>query len=86
MYIGETTGRSVKARFMEHRKLSSVNSEVLKHVNYDHPDHCISLDKVKILEMESFVRGVRKASQIRISNLTLDKDASRYNICCYIVS
>ena len=50
-YIGET-GRSQKSRFMEHRKSSSVNSEVSNHVNCDQPDHSISFDNVKILVVE----------------------------------
>ena len=42
-YIGEM-GRSLKSRFMEHKRPRSVNSEVSRHVNSDHPDHSISLD------------------------------------------
>ena len=45
-YIGETR-RSLIARFMEHRRPSSV-----KHINCDQPDHSISLDNVRILEVE----------------------------------
>ena len=49
-YIGETA--SLKARFLEHKRPSSVNLEVSKHINCDHPDHSISLDNVRILEVE----------------------------------
>ena len=49
-YTGET-GRSLKARFMEHRRPSSVNTEVSKHIICDQPDHSISLDKVRTLEV-----------------------------------
>ena len=58
-YIGET-GRSLKFRFMEHKRPSSVNSEVSRHVNCDHPGHSISLDNVRILEVKPkwFERGV----------------------------
>ena len=61
-YIGEM-GRSLRARFMEHRIPSSVNSEVSKHMKSDHHDHSISLDNVKILEVEPkwFERGVRES-------------------------
>ena len=80
-YIGET-GRSLKARFMEHRRPSSVNSEVSKHINCDQPDHSISLDNVRILEVEPkwFERGVREAIQMWINNPMLNKDAGRYNL------
>ena len=58
---------------MEYRRLSSVNSEISKHVNYDHPDHSISVDKVKILEVELmwFERGLRGAIQIKILEVEL---------------
>ena len=80
-YIGET-GRSLKARFSEHKRASSVNSEVSKHINCDHSDHSIPLDNVKILEVEPkwFERGMRAVIQIRMNNPTLNKDAGRYNL------
>ena len=55
--------------------------EVSRHINCDQLDHSISLDKVRILEVEPkwFERGVREAIQIRINNPTLNKDAGRYN-------
>jgi hypothetical protein len=78
-YIGET-GRSFKARFQEHRRKSSVNSEVSKHINNDCPDHHIDMDKAKILEVEPkwFERGVREAIHIRMLRPTLNRDAGRY--------
>ena len=80
-YTGET-GRSLNARFSVHKRPSSVNSEVYKHINSDHPDNSISLDNVRILEIEpkSFERGVREAIQIRMKNPTLNKDLALYNI------
>ena len=59
-----------------------MSSEVSKHINCDHPDHSISLDKVRILEVEPkwFERGVRETIQIRMNNPTLNKDAGRYNL------
>ena len=65
----------MKSRFVEHRRPSSVNSEVSRHVNRDQPDHRISFDKVRIFEVERkwFERGVTEAIQIRINNLTLEK-------------
>ena len=58
------------------------NSEVSKHINRDHPHHSISLDNVKILDVEQkrFERGVREAIPIRMKNTTFNKDAGRYNL------
>ena len=47
-YIGEMR-RSLESRFMEHRRASSVNSEVSRHVKCDQPDHSISVDNVRIM-------------------------------------
>ena len=76
-YTGET-GRFLKARFMDHRRPSSVNLlAVSKHI---HIHHSISLDNVRILEVvpKWFERRMREA--IQINNLTLNKDAGRYNL------
>ena len=75
-------GRSLKSRFMEHRRLSSGNSEVSKHLNCDQSDHSISLDSVRILEVEQkwFEKGVREAIQIWINNLVCNKATGRYNV------
>ena len=80
-YIGET-GRSLKARFQEHRRPSSANSEVSKHINSDCPEHHIDMDNAKILEVEPkwFERGVREAIHIRMLKPTLNRDAGRYNL------
>ncbi len=51
-YIGETE-RLLKQCFLEHRRPSSVTCEVFCHVHLDHPDHSISMDDTKILEVES---------------------------------
>ncbi len=51
-YISETE-RSLKQCFLEHRRTSSVTSEVSRHVHLDHPDHSISMDDTNILEVES---------------------------------
>ena len=37
-YVGETE-RSLKTRFLEHRRKSSVGSEVSQHVHMDRPEH-----------------------------------------------
>ena len=51
-YIGET-GRSLKYRFLKHKIPSSVNSEVSRHINHDHSDHSITLDNVRIMEVDA---------------------------------
>ena len=73
---------SLKSRFLDHNIPSSVNSEVSRQINCDQPDNSITLDNVRILEVEPkwFERGVRESIQIRINNLTLNKDAGRYNL------
>ena len=57
----EETGRSLKSTFLKHKRPSSVNSEVFRHINCHHPDHNITLHNVKMLEVELkwFERGVR---------------------------
>ena len=50
-YIGEM-GRSLKPRSIEHRRPSSVTSEVFRHIHGDQPAHSISLDNVRIFKVE----------------------------------
>ena len=64
-YIGETE-RSLKARFLEHRRPSSTSSEVSQlsqHIHNESPGHKIDLEKVKILDREPrwFERGIKEA-------------------------
>ena len=47
-YIGETE-RSFKARFDEHKRPSSVNSEVSRHIYQENPGHSVSLTGSRIL-------------------------------------
>ena len=65
-YIGETE-RSLKVRFSEHRRPSSTNSEVSKHIHQENPGHGVRLDKTKILAVEPkwFERGVKEAIYIK---------------------
>ena len=49
-YIGET-GRSLKSTFLEHKRPSSLNSKISRHLNHDQSDHSITLDNVRILEV-----------------------------------
>ena len=61
-HIGETE-RSLKARFLEHRRLSSTSPEVSRCNNKDKPEHDVHIDEARILDRDSdwFTRGVRDA-------------------------
>ena len=79
--IGETE-RSLKTRFLEHRRPSSTTSEVSQHIHIESPGHQVDLEQVKILEREPryFERGVKEAIYIRVNNPSLNKDGGRYNL------
>ena len=66
MYVGETE-ISLKTWFLEHRRKSSVGSEVSQHVHMDKPDHGVSLDKVKIWTVENRKEVVLKEELTRQS-------------------
>ena len=51
-YIEETE-RSFKARFDKHKRPSSVNSEVSRHINQENPGHSVSLTGTRILGVEA---------------------------------
>ena len=80
-YIGETE-RSLKARFLEHRRPSSSSSEVSQHIHIESPGHHINLDKVEILDREEryFERGVKEAIYIRALQPSLNRDGGRYKL------
>ena len=80
-YIGETE-RSLKARFQEHRRPSTVTSEVSRHIHADHPEHDVSLKEAKVLDIEGrwFERGVKEAVYIRQHQPTLNRDGGRFNL------
>ena len=80
-YIGETE-RSLKARFGEHRRPSSVNSEVSRHIHTDQPGHGVDMERTKILAVEPrwFERGVKEAIYIRANKPSLNRDGGRYNL------
>ena len=50
-YIGETQ-RSLKVRFLEHRRPRSTTSEVSRHIHIDNTEHQVGMDEVKILTVE----------------------------------
>ena len=80
-YIGETE-RSLRSRFLEHRRPSSIHSEISSHINRDKPSHSVSLANAKILDREDdwFARGVREAIHIRAHHPSLNKDGGRYQL------
>ena len=80
-YIGETE-RSLKTRFLEHRRPSSTSSEVSQHIHIESPGHRVDLDKVKILDRDPrwFERGVKEAIYIRANQPSLNKDGGRYKL------
>ena len=80
-YIGETE-RSMRARFLEHRRLSSTSSEVSQHIHSVCPGHSVSLEQSNILcvDLRWFERGVKEAVYIRAFSPTLNKDGGRYNL------
>ncbi|XP_072042908.1 uncharacterized protein [Amphiura filiformis] len=80
-YIGETE-RSLKARFLEHRRPSSSSSEVSKHIHIESPGHQVDLEQVKILDREPkyFERGVKEAIYIRVNQPSLNRDGGRYQL------
>ncbi len=80
-YIGETE-RSLKQCFLEHRRHSSVTSEVSRHIHLDHPDHSISMDDTKSVKVEPewFECGVNEAIHIRVTHPSLNKDGGKCNL------
>jgi len=80
-YIGETA-RSLRTRFMEHKRRSSTSSEVSQHIHVESPGHSVSLDQVRILDSEQdwFVRGVKEAIYIRAHQPSLNRDGGRFRL------
>ncbi|KAI8504116.1 hypothetical protein Bbelb_181840 [Branchiostoma belcheri] len=80
-YIGETE-RSLKTRFLEHRRPSSVASEVSQHIHIESPGHTVDLEGVRILDTEQdyFKRGIKEAIYIRALQPSLNRDGGRYRL------
>ena len=80
-YIGETE-RSLRSRFLEHRRPSSTTSEVSQHIHNAQPEHSISIDNANVLATDSrwLERGIKEAIYIRVNQPTLNKDGGRYNL------
>jgi len=52
--VGETE-RSLKVRFGEHRRPSSVNSEISKHIHQEEPGHSVELTNSQVVTVEPVV-------------------------------
>ena len=80
-YIGETE-RSLRTRFLEHRRPSSTSSEVSQHIHIESPGHHVDINQVQVLDRESryFERGVKEAIYIRAFKPSLNRDGGRYKL------
>ncbi|KAI8513646.1 hypothetical protein Bbelb_079700 [Branchiostoma belcheri] len=83
-YIGETE-RSLKTRFLEHRRPSSVASEVSQHIHIESPGHTVDLEGVRILDTEQdyFKGGIKEAiyrMYIRALQPSLNRDGGQYRL------
>ncbi|KAI8496080.1 hypothetical protein Bbelb_259220 [Branchiostoma belcheri] len=80
-YIGETE-RSLKTRFLEHRRPGSVASEVSQHIHIESPGHTVDLEGVRILDTEQdyFKRDIKEAIYIRALQPSLNRDGGRYRL------
>ena len=78
--VGEREG-SLKARFQDHRGLSSVNLEVFPPCEYiDKLDYSVILDNVNILTVENkkFERGAKEVIHINVTAPSLNKDSGNF--------
>ena len=75
------TERSLKTRFLEHKRPSPTSSKVSNHINIESPGHHIDLDEVNILDREPywFERGA-EAIYIKVNNPTLIRDGGQYKL------
>ena len=83
MFISENVHFQNKCSFLgEHRRPSSITSEVSRHTHSYNPNHNITLENTKILSVEHkwFEREVKEAIHIRALNPSLNRDSGRYNL------
>ena len=80
-YIGETE-RSFKERFDDHKRPSSVNSEVSRHIHQENPGRSVSLTGSRILGVAQglFQRRVKEAIFIHAMKPSLNRDGGRFNL------
>ena len=78
-YVGETE-RSLKVRFQEHKRPSSLTSDVSNHIHRDQPGHQVNMADTKILGTEPryFERGVKEAIHINTSKPSLNSMSGRF--------
>ena len=70
-YIRETE-RSFKARFAEHKRPSSVNSEVSCHIHQNNPSHTVSFTGSR--------QGVKESIFIQTMKPSLNRDGGRFHL------
>ncbi|KAI8491015.1 hypothetical protein Bbelb_314340 [Branchiostoma belcheri] len=70
-YIGETE-RSLGTRFLEHKRPSSLSSEVSQHIHIESPGHTVSLDKSSVVVSRRTVRATswRSSAELRAVRAT----------------
>ena len=80
-YIGETE-RSLKTRFNEHRRPSSSNSKVARHIHMEQSDNTVKMDSTSILTTEArwFERGVKEAIYNKAMHQNLKRYCGRYSL------
>ncbi|KAI8510545.1 hypothetical protein Bbelb_114610, partial [Branchiostoma belcheri] len=66
----------------EHRRPSSVASEVSQHIHIESRGHTVDLEGVRILDTEQdyFKRGIKEATYIRALQPSLNRDGGRYRL------
>ena len=78
-YIGETE-RSLKSQFDKVKRLSSIASEVSRHIHKNNPDHNINIENARILSTETcrwFERGIKEELYSSSYRPTLNRDGGR---------
>ena len=81
-YVGETE-RSLRARFLEHRRPSCVaTSEVAQHIHIESPGHQVDIKNVKVLSRDQrwFERGIKEAIYIKFLRPSLNRDQGRHHL------
>ena len=80
-YIWETE-KSFKVRFDEHKRPSSVNSEVFRHIHQENPGHSVSSTGSRVLGVEQgwFQRGVKESIFIHALKPSLNLHGRRFNL------
>ena len=80
-YIWETE-ISFKVRFDEHKRPSSVNSEISRHIHQEKPGNSVSLMGSTVLGVKQgwFQRGVKESIFIHALKPSPNRDGRRFNL------